>query len=60
MKGSKKLKDFFIDEKVPRHMRGKVPIVISGDDILWLVGYRKCGAAHAGSESSRVIKLTKV
>jgi tRNA(Ile)-lysidine synthase len=60
MEGSKKLKDFFIDEKVPRHMRGKVPLVISGDDILWLVGYRKCGAAHANSESSRLIKLTKV
>ncbi|MBE9536755.1 MAG: tRNA lysidine(34) synthetase TilS, partial [Proteobacteria bacterium] len=60
MKGTKKLKDFFIDEKVPRHKRGKVPLVISGDDILWVSGYRKCGAAHADSESSRVIKVTKV
>jgi len=60
MKGSKKLKDFFIDEKVPRHMRGKVALVVSGDDILWLAGYRKCGTAHADSKSRRVIKVTKV
>ena len=60
MKGSKKLKDYFIDKKVPRYMRGEIPLVISGDDVLWVAGYRKCGAAHANSKSIRVLKLTKV
>jgi len=40
MKGTKKLKDFFIDEKVPRHLRDKVPLIVSGNDIMWVVGYR--------------------
>jgi tRNA(Ile)-lysidine synthase len=36
----KKLQDFFVDEKVPRDERDIVPIVTSGDDIIWLAGYR--------------------
>ena len=36
----KKLKDFFIDEKVPRSMRSHVPLVEIGGEIAWVVGYR--------------------
>lgn len=39
--GSKKLKDLFIDLKVPRHLRDRIPIVVSGDgQIVWVVGLR--------------------
>ena len=40
MKGSKKLKDFFIDSKVSRDQRDKVPLIIDDQDIIWVVGYR--------------------
>ncbi|MEJ2315218.1 MAG: tRNA lysidine(34) synthetase TilS [Nitrospirota bacterium] len=36
----KKLQDFFVDEKVPRDERDAVPIVTSGDDIVWVAGMR--------------------
>ncbi len=36
----KKLQDFFVDAKVPRDERDMVPIVFSGDDIVWVAGYR--------------------
>ncbi len=36
----KKLQDFFVDEKVPRDERDSVPVVASGDDIVWIAGYR--------------------
>jgi len=36
----KKLQDFFVDEKVPRDDRDKIPIVLSGNDIVWIAGYR--------------------
>jgi tRNA(Ile)-lysidine synthase len=36
----KKLQDFFVDEKVPRDERLAVPIVTSGDKVLWVAGMR--------------------
>lgn len=39
--GSKKLKDFFIDLKLPSEERDRVPIVVSSDgEIIWVVGLR--------------------
>lgn len=38
--GSKKLKDFFIDNKVPQRERATIPIVTMRDQPIWVVGYR--------------------
>jgi len=41
MIGTKKLQDFFVDEKVPRRGRGHVPLLCAADGrIAWVVGYR--------------------
>ncbi len=40
MDGEKKLKDFFIDEKVPREERNCVPLVCDQNGVIWVVGYR--------------------
>lgn len=40
MKGRKKLSDFFVDEKVPLHLKHRIPLVLSGDEIIWVAGYR--------------------
>lgn len=40
LNGSKKLKDIFIDLKIPKHIRNKVPLICFGDEIAWIVGYR--------------------
>jgi tRNA(Ile)-lysidine synthase len=37
---SKKLQDYLVDEKVPRRKRDAVPLLCSGEDILWVVGFR--------------------
>jgi tRNA(Ile)-lysidine synthase len=39
-RGSRKLKDYFIDAKVPRASRKTCPIVLSGQDIVWVAGHR--------------------
>ena len=36
----KKLKDYFIDAKVPREERDRIPLLANGKNILWAVGLR--------------------
>lgn len=40
MKGSKKIKDILMDQKVPAAARARVPVVECGGDIVWLPGFR--------------------
>ncbi len=40
MKEMKRLHNFFIDEKVPREWRDRVPLLVSERGIAWVVGYR--------------------
>lgn len=44
MNGSKKSKRYFIDQKIPAHLRKTWPLVTdSSGEILWLVGLKKSG-----------------
>jgi tRNA(Ile)-lysidine synthase len=40
MSQSKKLNEFMIDARIPRHWRPRIPIVSSSEGILWVVGWR--------------------
>ena len=37
---SRKLQDYFVDEKIPRRKRDTIPLLVSGSDILWVAGHR--------------------
>ena len=39
MHGTKKIKDYFIDLKVPNSQRDRIPMVVCGKEILWVVGF---------------------
>lgn len=57
MTGSKKLQDFFIDEKVPRQMRRRAAVVTDTQGrVLWVVGHRLAEPARAepGREAVRL------
>lgn len=45
MKGSKKVKDLFIDEKISRNERQGWPLVTDEADILWIPGLRRSAKA---------------
>jgi tRNA(Ile)-lysidine synthase len=47
--GKKTLKEYFIDKKISRFKRDYIPLVASGDEILWIVGH----------EISDKVKMTK-
>ena len=59
MRGAKKLKDFFIDRKIPYCERDKVPLVLDNDGkILWVAGIEISDAAAAeGFEGEKVVVL---
>src|SRR5262249_14430506 len=38
---SKKLQDFFIDAKLSRADRRRVPLVVAPEGIVWVIGYRQ-------------------
>jgi tRNA(Ile)-lysidine synthase len=41
MPSRKKLSDFFINQKVPRHQKMLVPVLVNGNgDVIWVAGYR--------------------
>lgn len=40
-RGRKKLKNFFIDEKISRASRDTIPLVACGSEVLWVLGYKK-------------------
>jgi len=52
---SKKLQDYFVDEKIPRHERDNVPILLSGNDVLWVVGFRTDNRFLLGKGTKRVL-----
>lgn len=58
MKGHKKLKAFFIDLKIPWQERGKIPLVVSGDAICWVGGWRIDERFKVGKGTKKVLKLT--
>ena len=58
MSGSKKLQDFLTDAKVPRAHRDSIPIVLSGDEIIWIVGYRPSDLTTVAPITHRTLLLT--
>lgn len=41
MTGSKSVKEYMINEKIPQNMRSRTGIVRIGDNIAWIIGYRR-------------------
>ncbi len=57
-KGSrKKLKDFFIDKKIPREERDRICLLTRGSEVIWIVGYRLSAAYKVNENSKNICKL---
>jgi tRNA(Ile)-lysidine synthase len=56
MEGEKKIKDLFIDCKVPALQRKRIPILCRGDRILWVGGVRIDHRARLKPETRRILR----
>ncbi len=57
MRYKKKLKEIFIDSKIPRNERNKVPLISCGREILWAVGLKMSDSFKIDENTRRVLKL---
>lgn len=56
--GRKKLKDFFIDKKIPASRRDRIPVVLSGSEIIWIPGYYKADCVRINDETEQICRLS--
>ncbi len=58
MSGTKKLKDFFIDEKVPQKERYSVPLLTTlNGDIIWVYGFRISHKYRVTPETNKILNI---
>ena len=57
--GSKKLKDYFIDNKVPRSERDKKLLVTAGSKVLWIIGERQAGWKNKPDGKWLIMRLAR-
>lgn len=57
MKHSKKVKDFFIDEKVDKNTRDEVPLILSDNKIIWVAGYRISEEFKVDKGTKNILKI---
>ncbi len=57
LKGSKKLKDYLIDKKIPREERECLPIIATDDNIFWVVGLEINNNYKVKEKTKRILHL---
>lgn len=55
--GSKKLKDLFMEHKIPQNLRSNVPVVTKGDEIVFVAPFRKSPRYEAGAEAKKFLVI---
>ena len=58
--GRKKLKRYFIDEKILQEERDRVLLVADGDHVLWIVGHRISQQCKVTEDTRRILKIQVV
>jgi tRNA(Ile)-lysidine synthase len=60
MTGHKKVKGLFIDKKVPLSGRATLPLLATGDEILWIPGYGRSDTARLTEKTTSILHIKAV
>jgi tRNA(Ile)-lysidine synthase len=60
MIGQKKLKDYFIDRKIPYKTRRGIPLLVDSQSVVWIAGERVSERAKVREATKRVLKAEMV
>jgi len=55
--GTKKLKEYLIDNKVPRNLRDEIPLIAKDNEVVWIVGYKTSDKFKVTENTKSVLKL---
>lgn len=53
----KKLKKYFVDEKIPRQERDRILLLADGSHILWVIGYRISEEVKVTEHTRRILEI---
>ncbi|AOR22348.1 tRNA lysidine(34) synthetase TilS [Clostridium taeniosporum] len=57
MRGQKKLKDIFINMKIPKESRDLIPLICFDDEIAWIVGLKISDSFKVTNNSKNILKI---
>lgn len=58
MNGSKKVKDIFIDMKIPKDERDRIPIICFGGEIAWIFGVRISESFKVDKNTENILEIS--
>jgi tRNA(Ile)-lysidine synthase len=58
MSSSKKVKEIFIEKKIPLSERKRIPLLFCRDKLVWIAGLRASESCRVSSMCTKVLKLT--
>jgi tRNA(Ile)-lysidine synthase len=60
MRGHKKVKDFFIEKKIPLSVRASLPLLVLGDEVIWIPGYGRSEVGKVTAQTEVILNLRAV
>jgi tRNA(Ile)-lysidine synthase len=60
MAGHRKVKEVFIEKKVPLSVRASLPLLVLGDEVIWIPGYGRSEAGKVTSVTKAILHLKAV
>jgi tRNA(Ile)-lysidine synthase len=60
MTGHKKVKDLYIDNKIPLSVRAKLPLLAMGREILWIPGYARSELGRVSEKTQSLLRIRLV
>ncbi|MDD5711221.1 MAG: tRNA lysidine(34) synthetase TilS [Smithellaceae bacterium] len=60
MEGIKKLKSYFIDEKIPRVRRAAIPLLVDQESVVWIGGMRMSERVKITDKTRQVLKVEMI